>query len=336
MIKVDAYLYDGRLSKKTEVKLVLFSPDTIRILGLAKERTYKISEVKISHRIGNAPRVLTFPDDSKCEVSDNDAIDEFLSAGGEKSFQGFVYKLESRFLYAVAALVLTALILLAALAYGVPSLARRAAFLLPPAVNASLGDEGLGLLDKTLFSPSEISKEKMEIYSKGFLSITRDLDGFPNMRLEFRKSALLGANALALPSGIIVVTDALIELSEDDNEVIAVIAHEAGHVEGRHSLRMLLQASTVALIVSSITGDVTSITALSATIPTVLIKAKYSREFEEEADDYAYRYMKEARIPGLHFVNILERIAKATGGEGGGGYLSTHPATEERALKFKE
>ncbi len=47
----------------------------------------------------------------------------------------------------------------------------------------------------------------------------------------------VGANAFALPSGIVVMTDELVELAKTDDELVAVLAHEIGHVRGRHALR---------------------------------------------------------------------------------------------------
>src|SRR2546426_7673245 len=46
------------------------------------------------------------------------------------------------------------------------------------------------------------------------------------MRLEFRASRIIGPNAFALPSGIIVVTDQLVRLARNDEQVLAVLAHE--------------------------------------------------------------------------------------------------------------
>lgn len=339
---IDAYFFDGRLSKRAEVKLVLYPPETIRIVWPSNdtERTYKLGEVRISSRIANTPRAIYFPDDSKCEVADNDAIDEFLSHGGKKSLEGHIHTLESRFIYAIAAAVVTVMIVWGFIEFGLPTLAKRAAFALPPSVNASLGTEGLELLDRMVFSPSELGEEEKKRLTDDFNSVVREFKDIKGLRLEFRKSTALGANAIALPSGIIVVTDAFVELIEDDNEAKAVIAHEAGHVAGRHSLRMLLQSSAVALIVSTITGDVTSITALSATLPTIMLEAKFSKEFETEADDYSYDYLVKNNIPTVHFANILERMTEARGVEKGSkeryGYLSSHPATNARVKRFKE
>ena len=48
-------------------------------------------------------------------------------------------------------------------------------------------------------------------------------------RLEFRYSEGMGANAVALPSGLIIVTDQLVTASHQDDEIIAIMAHEIGH-----------------------------------------------------------------------------------------------------------
>ena len=49
-------------------------------------------------------------------------------------------------------------------------------------------------------------------------------------------------NAFALPGGIIVVFDELVELAGDDERVLGVLGHELGHVVHRHSMRQLFQA----------------------------------------------------------------------------------------------
>lgn len=132
-------------------------------------------------------------------------------------------------------------------------------------------------------------------------------DGHP-FRLELRQGGGVGANALALPSGVIIVTDELVALARHDEELTAVLAHEVGHVTNRHSMRLLLQSSATALLIATLTGDITSLTALAASIPTVLVQTGYSRQFEREADDYAYDYLAAAGIPPRRFGDSLTRL----------------------------
>jgi Tfp pilus assembly protein PilF len=151
-------------------------------------------------------------------------------------------------------------------------------------------------------------------------------------RLEFRASPVIGANAFALPSGIIVMTDELVKLSRDDREVLAVLAHELGHLHHRHIMRGLLESSATALVIAGVTGDIASTTSLAAAAPTLLLRAKYSRDMEREADRYAVEMMKQAGLEPRYFGTLLARMERKSGGRRRGipDFLSSHPATEER------
>ena len=132
-----------------------------------------------------------------------------------------------------------------------------------------------------------------------------------------------------------VVSDELVHLAQDEDEIVAVMAHEIGHVVHRHGLRHVLQNSAVVLLVAAVTGDIASLSALAATVPTVLVEAKYSRAFELEADQYAADYLRLHGIAPRHFVNILLRLQENSGSaEPALGYLSSHPATSERIRSF--
>ena len=149
--------------------------------------------------------------------------------------------------------------------------------------------------------------------------------------LVFRSGQAVGANAFALPTGTIVVTDELIRVIEDPHELESILAHEIGHVIGRHSLRQLIQGSTIALVMMAVTGDISAVAAMSGALPVMLTETYYSREFEREADQYAYDYLSARGISGKHFVRILDRIA---GSGATVGFLSTHPSVDERVQTF--
>src|SRR5664279_6314679 len=99
-------------------------------------------------------------------------------------------------------------------------------------------------------------------------------------------------NALALPGGIIVITDAMVEAFDNDAEFRAVMAHELGHVHGRHAVRLVLQDSGLAVLMTALAGDAVGATVLAVALPSVLLRARYSRQFETEADDYAFATMQ--------------------------------------------
>jgi Zn-dependent protease with chaperone function len=83
-----------------------------------------------------------------------------------------------------------------------------------------------------------------------------------------------------------VITDDLVKIAKSDDEIIAVLAHEIGHVRGRHALRQLLQAAGISALAVAVLGDVSSFSAILGAAP-ALLHAKHSRDFEREADTFA-------------------------------------------------
>jgi Zn-dependent protease with chaperone function len=138
------------------------------------------------------------------------------------------------------------------------------------------------------------------------------------------------------------VTDELVKLAPDDEAVLAVLAHELGHLNRRHSLRMLIQGSIVAGLVAWYLGDVSSV---AAGLPTLLLQSRYSRAHEREADRFAATMLKANGIPPRRLADMLSRLEAAhrdRAGKAADGaqedqqrpafadYYSSHPATKER------
>jgi Peptidase family M48 len=324
--------FDGKSSIRHPVELEIGIDGRLRLTGLGDAREYRLSETEISERIGQTPRTLRFPDGSACQVLDNDAIDAALEALDTTSVQHDVHRLESQWSYAVLALVALVAIVWAGIQYGIPAAARHVAAIFPPRADALVGAQALELLDHGYLSPSKLPPERQQALREKFTAMTRDLDDAHEYRLEFRQGGELGANAFALPSGIVVVTDELVDLAQADEELEVVLAHEIGHVVHRHSLRMLLQNSATSLLMIALTGDVSSASVLVAGVPTAIVQAKHSRQFETEADDYAYAWMDRNGIAHRYFGDILERLEKKYGSADAGAlsWLSSHPSTAER------
>ncbi|MEZ5457860.1 MAG: M48 family metallopeptidase [Steroidobacteraceae bacterium] len=288
-------------------------------------------DVSVSERIGNVPRRFVFPDGTQFETADNDAVDAALDRFGRQA--GFAHWLEQRWPIAVASLAAVVAIAVLFVQFGVPALADYAARTLPLEVDRRLGAETLTLLDRAVLKPTKLPATRQRQLQARFAQVVDDADDGHDYRLELRSSPRLGPNALALPSGIVVMTDELVELAMHDDELIAVLAHEVGHVQGRHALRQILQTAGVSAIAFAILGDVSSVSALATSIP-VLLQAKHSRDFEREADAFAKRWLAEQGIAAHRFDDILCRMEAASGGgtdDALSRYLSTHPATDERA-----
>ncbi len=330
---VSARYYDGRTSGATEVRLSFGSHGLVTLTGAAQTANYKLEDLDISTRIGDTPRLIGLPDGGKCEIRDNDAIDRILRKQ-TKNHGGWLHALENHWLFVLVAVVVTIAASTMTITYGLPWLAERSAHALPQSVDRSLGKGTLDILDKTLLSPTALEPAIQTRLSSRFAQMITTLPGERDYQLLFRAGNTIGANALALPSGIIVMTDELVTASENDDELVSILAHEIGHLEHRHSIRMAMQSSAVALIIAAITGDVVSSSSLLVALPTVLIHSSYSQKFETEADDYAWHYLVDNGVPTAAFASILTRIAGDSGDTVVSKYLSSHPGTQVRVQRF--
>lgn len=235
--------------------------------------------------------------------------------------------------------VVLALLAVASCRYGVPVLASAAAERVPDGVVDFVGEQVLRGFDSGAFEPSTLDPPRQAAVVRRFSQLRFPPGASPaEYDIVFRRSPSVGANAMALPSGTIVVTDGLVELSGHEDEIIAVLAHEAGHVTHRHGLRLMFQSSFASLWLTWMLGDVSG---LAAGASSALLDAKYSRDFERDADAFAIALLDDNQIPRDHFVRMLERLEEAgrrSGAAGGGGvfnYLSSHPITSERIESIK-
>lgn len=278
--------------------------------------------------VGPGLWVIKLPDYAEFAFQDDDFGARLLAAAGRRDGIGV---LERGWVWAAVALVVAIVGVWAMLEKGVPVASRIVAERLPADLEQTLQRESITVLDKWLFAPSATPPERQQALQERFAAITASDDRYASFELVFRSAPGVGANAFAMPGGTVLLTDALVELAESDDELVAVLAHEVGHLAERHSLRILLQDSLTALFVAGLTGDPTSMAALSASIPTVLMQSKYSREFEREADEFAFDYLRrEGLDPGL-LRQLLTRLEAADGAASDvPDWLSTHPATEER------
>ena len=146
--------------------------------------------------------------------------------------RGLVHWLESRWQVALGSVAGVVIITVAFLVWGVPAIANWAAGVMPASMDRAIGAGSLEVLDRVAFEKSNLPKARQRELKAMFTHMTAPLDDGHDYELELRDGGGLGANAFALPSGIVVMTDQLVELSKSDDELRAVLAHEIGHVRG--------------------------------------------------------------------------------------------------------
>lgn len=128
--------------------------------------------------------------------------------------------------------------------YLLPLAAEVVARSLPISVEQRIGDGALDFLDDHILLPTQLPAARRTAITTRFRALTAEVEGVPHYEIVFRKSRI-GPNALALPSGQIVLTDEIVTLLDDDDAVMGVLAHELGHVHRRHLMRRLIQSSAI-------------------------------------------------------------------------------------------
>jgi Zn-dependent protease with chaperone function/tetratricopeptide (TPR) repeat protein len=327
MSVLQAVYFDGKTSQGHPVS-VMIAGGRLKVVGQDVSEEFDARGVRRSLRIANTPRWLYLPGGGACVTSDNDAVDRMTR---DRRYEAILHRWESRPAYAVAAIAMVIAALWLLIDRVLPVAVNEIAARIPVEAEAALGRETLAGMERYFLQPSRLPASRQARLRERFDAAVRAGGEPAPYRLEFRASPVIGANAFALPSGIIVMTDELVKLARNDQEVIAVLAHELGHVRHRHTMRRLLESSATALIIAGVTGDIASTTSLAAAAPTLLLQTKYSRDHEHEADLFAIEMMRKSGIEPRYFAAILRRLEGEAPRRGGlPTFISSHPPTEER------
>jgi len=327
-------------------------------LSLDGERKYQGegSALHFSPRVGNTPRKIGLPDGSLFTTGENDRIDAWLSRSGHKDGrQHWMYALESNWAFVGVAFLSTILFVFVGLYWGLLWASKKIAYELPVEVIHAVSGNTLQTLDHLVFEPSGLPAGRQQSLRRRFQGLLPDnREGFA-YGLRFRRMPSWGddtgiANAFALPSGGILVTDSLVNLVERPEELDAILLHEIGHVVNRHGMRQVIQSSALTILLILVLGDVGAVEEWTLALPGFLLENNYSRGFETEADEYAFKRMIAMDRDPIHFGRLLGRITgEGEGAEdgaaqdpGAGGwlkYLSSHPnssARIEQAGRYSE
>ena len=148
-------------------------------------------------------------------------------------------------------------------------------------------------------------------------------------------------NAFTLPGGHVFVNTGMLRVTESEAELASLLAHEIGHVAGRHLTR---QASKRDLLRATLTpvsavGGISGVLARQlAALGFPLGTSHFSREFETEADQLGVTYLYAAGYDPEAAVDLLERIEAAERRRPGtvSRVFESHPMTAERIARVSK
>jgi predicted Zn-dependent protease len=149
-------------------------------------------------------------------------------------------------------------------------------------------------------------------------------------------------NAFALPGGPIFITRALLERLENEAQLAGVLAHEVGHVVGRHSAEQIAKTQlgqalvgAVGVATSDEHGSNQGAQQIAAFVAQMTLM-KYGREHELEADALGVRIMSDAGYDPRALINVMTVLAKASGGSRQPEFFSTHPDPGNRQERIRQ
>jgi len=149
-------------------------------------------------------------------------------------------------------------------------------------------------------------------------------------------------NAFVTPGQKIFIFSGLITNSKDANALEGVIAHELGHITGRHHVKIYEQleksrAITLAGIilggaVSVLTGDPDAAAAIAGGALTTSTRSllSFSRAQEGSADQAGYSFLKNSGKSLCGIINFLELLENMQISYQENAYTQSHPLTRER------
>ena len=322
---LQARYFDGRTTRFLTVDLSL-ADDHLVVAGDGIALDIPFGEVTVDEKLGRAARRLRFAGGAFCEVSDLAGLDTLLEAAGHRD--GLVDRLQRTMKVALPAAAICIALAAATWRWGLPWLADIGARQMPPAVAKTLTTRTLHLLDDGhALLPSKLTEERQADITARYRALRLPGGGTPAGHLLFRDSPLLGANAFTLPDGTVILLDGLVDGLGDDGEILAVLSHELGHAHGRHGLQLLLRGSAVGAFWTFYLGDVSQ---LLAAAPTVLMQAKYSRDLEQQADDFGAALLDANGMSPALLADALEKLAALHHGPDLTPYLASHPSPPDR------
>lgn len=146
-------------------------------------------------------------------------------------------------------------------------------------------------------------------------------------------------NAFAIPGGSIYINTGLINAVDDESELAAVMAHEAGHVIRRHGARQASHTAGVDRIQAVVIGKNSPQAAqIVGTLLGKGILVAYSKDDERQADEIAVLTLARAGYDPMALYHLFSKVTDKSSGHGPltnltnlvTDKLASHPPTQER------
>jgi predicted Zn-dependent protease len=161
----------------------------------------------------------------------------------------------------------------------------------------------------------------------------------PHMPYSFRGVNATYVNAYAFPGGSIAATRGILLDLENEAQLAALLGHELGHVNARHTAEQMSKSTLINLFVGGLATVVgtqnSGLGSLASQLGMVgagALLASYSRDNEREADALGLEYMVRAGYNANGFVELMDMLRRTSKYNPSAIELmfATHPMSDER------
>ena len=213
-------------------------------------------------------------------------------------------------------------------------MARSLATRVPPEWEKKVGDKEMKKLQHFLIdSPWQVAK--LNTLAEPLTRVV-PLDGTP---IQFHVADFSIPNAFAVPGGHVVVTTGLLDLAEDPEELLGVIAHELAHLTQKHHARRTIASSGPFLVFRVFLHSRSDLLNMMSAGSELLVTQGFSRDYETEADDFGWDYLVKANIDPRGMISIFRKFQgweKDTGMDDVIPLVfSSHPALDARIVRLE-
>ena len=166
----------------------------------------------------------------------------------------------------------------------------------------------------------------------------------PNLPYRVKLVNSSAINSASLPGGTIYINRGMLALMTSEDELAATLAHEIGHIVGRHAINQMLLTFQAQAVLKSVldnlnkqNGVVEKIILQLGGAVTMLAKLQFSRQDETQADLLGFYNELRAGWDPRGFLKLFAALDAGEQSNGGASIplLSGHPPTPERAAAIQ-
>jgi predicted Zn-dependent protease len=146
-------------------------------------------------------------------------------------------------------------------------------------------------------------------------------------------------NAFSAPGGYIFITRGAVVLCEDEAELAGVLAHEVGHVAGKHVLKIVERDKTMRAGMEEAKDRMPGSAYLHKMSKGILIKLidqGLAPSDEYDADQRGVKYSHAAGYPADGLARFLTKLDQATEQGGKSFWTRTHPPVKDRNARIQQ